>query len=70
VAGILTKTLAWSGFVVGCALVKAILQQSRYCYESESPLTKSGLTSLTRAAKRANNGLKSGLSDFRLAIED
>jgi NAD(P)-dependent dehydrogenase (short-subunit alcohol dehydrogenase family) len=30
VAGKLMKALGWSGFVVGCALAKAILQQSRY----------------------------------------
>lgn len=29
-AGKLVKALGWSGFVIGCALVKAILQQSRY----------------------------------------
>jgi short-subunit dehydrogenase len=30
VAGKLVKGLAWGGFVVGCALVKSILQQSRH----------------------------------------
>jgi len=30
VAGKLVKALGWSGFVVGCALVKMILQESRY----------------------------------------
>jgi NAD(P)-dependent dehydrogenase (short-subunit alcohol dehydrogenase family) len=30
VAGKLVKALGWSAFVVGCALAKAILQQSRY----------------------------------------
>jgi NAD(P)-dependent dehydrogenase (short-subunit alcohol dehydrogenase family) len=30
VAGKLMKALGWSGFVVGCALAKTILQQSRY----------------------------------------
>jgi NAD(P)-dependent dehydrogenase (short-subunit alcohol dehydrogenase family) len=30
VAGKLVKALGWSGFVVGCALAKTILQQSRY----------------------------------------
>ena len=29
-AGKLVKALGWSGFLVGCALAKAILQQSRY----------------------------------------
>ena len=29
-AGKLVKGLAWGGFVVGCALVKSILQQSRH----------------------------------------
>src|SRR5438309_12003927 len=30
VAGKLVKALGWSGFVVGCVLLKTILQQSRY----------------------------------------
>jgi NAD(P)-dependent dehydrogenase (short-subunit alcohol dehydrogenase family) len=30
VAGKLAKTLGWTGFAIGCALVKTILQQSRY----------------------------------------
>jgi len=30
VAGKFAKTLGWAGFVIGCALMKTILQQSRY----------------------------------------
>jgi NAD(P)-dependent dehydrogenase (short-subunit alcohol dehydrogenase family) len=30
VAGKLAKTLGWTGFVIGCAIVKTILQQSKY----------------------------------------
>ena len=52
-AGKLVKGLAWGGFVVGCALVKSILQQSRHWELSEKVvLITGGSRGLGRAMAR------------------